>query len=103
CFPTLANSRRKRIAEGGAPIFVRELTIGPLRIVLSHPCDKNKYVARMGTRFSCYLLLDYSMRRALTGSIEAARLAGMMPAMAAATARTRIAPVITTGLTLVMS
>src|SRR3569623_1948786 len=45
----------------------------------------------------------YSMRKALTGSIDAARFAGMMPATAAARMRTPIAIDITGTLTLVIS
>ena len=45
----------------------------------------------------------HSIRKACTGSMEAARRAGMMPAMAAATTRTPIAIAMTGTLTLVIS
>jgi hypothetical protein len=45
----------------------------------------------------------HSMRKALTGSIEAARRAGMIPAMAAASVSTPMATVITGAFTLVIS
>jgi len=45
----------------------------------------------------------HSMRKAFTGSMEAARLAGMMPAIAAATPSVTIALDITVRLTLVIS
>jgi hypothetical protein len=45
----------------------------------------------------------YSMRKACTGLMEAARRAGMIPAIAAATPRVTIAPVMTARLTLVIS
>jgi len=45
----------------------------------------------------------HSMRKARTGSIEAARRAGMMPEMAAASTSTPIAMIITGTFTLVMS
>ena len=51
----------------------------------------------------CYEGAVHSMRKARTGSMEAARRAGMMPAMAAVSTSTPMAMVITDAFTLVVS
>ena len=52
---------------------------------------------------ACYEGAAYSMRKARTGSIEAARRAGLMPEMLAASTRTPMAIVMTGTFTLVTS
>ena len=51
----------------------------------------------------CYEGAAHSMRKACTGSMEAARRAGMMPAMAAASTSTPMAIAMTGTFTLVIS
>ena len=60
-------------------------------------------LAIRNTKTTCREAALHSMRKACTGSIEAARCAGMMPAMAAATTSTPIAMIITGTFTLLMS
>lgn len=60
-------------------------------------------VFQSGRAKDCYGHSAHSLRKALTGSIEAARQAGMIPARAAASANTPMAIVITGKFTLVIS
>jgi len=58
---------------------------------------------RLHENHAAVFVSDYSVRKACTGSMEAARLAGMIPAIKAAAARIAVAPITIAGSALVIS